>query len=80
MTSGGASSVVLGDEPADPTWRLMTVPVSAQAAMNGSQWPECSVGRPWGAGDSGKVTEVNPRSAFSLIISAPTVGSRSQGI
>jgi len=39
-TSGGASSVVDGDEPEDPICRLTTVPVSAHAAMMGSQWPE----------------------------------------
>ena len=27
-------------------WRLTTVPVSSQAWMNGSQWPECRDGRP----------------------------------
>src|ERR1700692_4432395 len=39
-TSGGASSVVDGDVPDDPMCRFTTVPVSAQAAISGSQWPE----------------------------------------
>src|SRR5262249_14512613 len=36
-TPGGASVEVVGVSPAEPTWRLMTVPVSSHAANNGSQ-------------------------------------------
>ena len=36
-TSGGASSVVEGEVPDEPMCRFTTVPVSAQAAISGSQ-------------------------------------------
>src|ERR1700742_515712 len=45
-TSGGASSVVDGEDPDDPMCRFTTVPVSAHAAIIGSQWPEWMLGNP----------------------------------
>src|SRR5258705_9058051 len=55
-TSGGASSAVDGDVPDEPMCRLMTVPVSAQARMMGSQCPVCSDGMPSRCGASVNVT------------------------
>ena len=42
----------------------MTVPVSAQARMIGSQCPECIDGNPWRCGASENVTALKPRSAL----------------
>src|SRR5271156_6879685 len=78
-TSGGASSVVDGDEPDDPMCRFTTVPVSAHTAIIGSQCPEWMLGNPSIDGFSLNVTAWNPRAAFSRIISAPSSGSSSQG-
>jgi len=47
--------------PELPTWREMTVSVSAQAAMIGSQCGSHSDGSPISWGLSGRVTEVKPR-------------------
>src|SRR5215213_6224140 len=76
MMEVGASSDVDGVSPADPTWRLITVSVSAQAAKNGSQYPLWIEGRPslWGASE--KLTHLKPRAAFRRISSAATTGSR----
>ena len=71
--------MVDGEEPDDPMCRLTTVPVSAQAAMMGSQCPEWTLGKPSMAGFSLKVTARKPRSAFCRIIVAPSSGSSSQG-
>ncbi|BBX86896.1 hypothetical protein MAUB_47690 [Mycolicibacterium aubagnense] len=57
--------MVDGEEPDDPMCRLTTVPVSAHAAIIGSQYPEWMVGSPSIAGFSLKVMAWKPRSAFS---------------
>ena len=46
--------------PDDPTWRLMTVSVSAHARMIGSQYRSKIDGMPSRWGRSGNVTERNP--------------------
>ncbi len=43
-----------------PVWRQITVPVSSQAANNGSQWSVKMEGKPSWAGNSGKLTALNP--------------------
>ncbi len=72
--TSGLSSGMSGI-PDDPTWSEMTVPVSSQAAMIGSQYPENRLGRPIRWGRSGRVTDRNPRSAFRRISAAPRSGS-----
>jgi len=79
MVSDGAPVEVVGADDEDPACRQTTVPVSAQAARNGSQWPVCSDGSPSRSGSSGKVTAVNPRPALARISAAPSTGSSSHG-
>jgi hypothetical protein len=61
--------------PELPTWRLMTVSVSAHAAMIGSHQPLNRAGSPMRWGRSGRVTERKPRAALRLISSAPVSAS-----
>ena len=49
--SGGIAAT-----PVDPTWRQITVPVSAHAAMIGSHQPEKIDGRSIGSGTPGPIT------------------------
>ena len=60
-------------------WRHTTVPVSAQAAKNGSHWPVKIEGSPSWAGNSGKLTALKPRSALLRTSAAATATSASQG-
>ena len=48
--------------------------------MSGSQWPECNDGRPSRCGASENVMALKPRPAFRRTSSAPTSGSRRNGI
>ena len=70
----GASAGIAAT-PLDPTWRQITVSVSAHASMIGSHQPEKIDGRSIRWGCSGSVTARNPRAALRRISSAPRSGS-----
>ncbi|CAB4705258.1 unannotated protein [freshwater metagenome] len=61
--------------PEEPTCRLITVSVSAQARRIGSQYRSNIDGRPKRCGRSGSVTVRNPRAALRRISAAPNSGS-----
>ena len=62
--------------PELPTWSEITVSVSRQTSMIGSQWSRShSDGRPTSCGRSGKLTPVKPRAALRRISSTATCGS-----
>ena len=76
MQSVAPSSIMgapagISAKPDEPTCRFMTVSVSAQARMIGSQYGSAAAGRPCRWGCSGMVTAVNPRFALRRISSAP---------
>src|SRR5215831_8331564 len=62
-TMNGASGEVAGIRDDEPMCMHTTVPVSWQAAKNGSQWPEWIDGRPSGWGFSENATAKLPRDA-----------------
>ena len=64
---GMAVITVVDDEP---MCRQITVPVSTQAARNGSQWSLCQLGWPSFSGFSEKVTAWHPFSAMRRTSSA----------
>ena len=59
--------------------RHTTVPVSSQAAKKGSHCPLKMDGRPSWAGNSGKLTALNPRAALARTSAVATSMSASQG-
>src|SRR5271168_420462 len=63
-TATGASADVAGIFDDEPMCMLTTVPVSSQAAKNGSQYPLWMLGRPRWGGISLKHTARTPRSAL----------------
>ena len=63
-TASGASSDELIVFVPEPMCIATTVPVSAHAAKNGSQWPEWMLGRPSHGGSSEKHTARAPRAAL----------------
>ena len=60
ITSMGASAAVMISSDDDPRCMHTTVPSSAQAVQNGSQWSLWSEGHPSLAGFSEKVTAWQP--------------------
>src|SRR5581483_4119117 len=79
ISSNGASVEALTVPDEEPMWRQTGVPVSSQAAKNGSQWVVWTDGYPSRSGFSENVTALKPRSALRRISSAATTGSDSQG-
>src|SRR4051812_1810683 len=79
ISSNGASFDALTVPEDDPIWRHTGVPVSWQAAKNGSQWVVWTDGYPSRSGFSENVTALKPRSALRRISAAATAGSESQG-
>src|SRR5437868_3674673 len=75
----GVSGEGTGDQLAAPVCRQRTVPVSSQAARNGSQWPVWIEGSLSLVGNSGKTTALKPLAALALISLAARSGSGSQG-
>src|ERR1019366_7733087 len=73
--SKGGLGEASGAQDEEPVWRQTTVPVSSQAAKKGSQWPLKMEAKPSCAGNSGKLTALNPRAAFRSI--SPTAVSMS---
>src|SRR6202034_2724528 len=63
-TPTGASADVAGIFDDEPMCMLTTVPVSSQAAKNGSQYPLWMLGRPRWGGISLKHTARTPRAAL----------------
>src|ERR1700674_1881093 len=63
-TAGGASAEVEGIFDDEPMCMLTTVPVSAQARKNGSQYPLWMLGSPRWGGISLKHTARTPRAAL----------------
>src|SRR3984957_11057611 len=63
-TATGASADVAGIFDEEPMCMLTTVPVSAQAAKNGSQYPLWMLGSPRWGGISLKHTARTPRAAL----------------
>src|SRR6266700_3014281 len=74
-----SSSGAPGDRAAvhddDPLCKQTTVSVSSHARRNGSQCRSIIGGSPMSTGFSGKLTALNPRSAFRRTSSAATTGS-----
>ena len=64
VTAGGASAEVAGMRDDDPMCMHTTVPVSAHAAKNGSQYPEWIDGSPRCTGISLNATARTPRAAL----------------
>ena len=73
----GASGAVEGIFEEEPMCMLMTVSVSTQAWKSGSQWPECTDGRPSGTGFSENVMLWLPLAAQRRTSSAASCGSQS---
>ena len=78
-SSNGGDGDGRGAHADEPVCRHTTVPVSSQAAKNGSQWRVKMAGRPSWAGNSGKLTALKPRRALARTSSAATATSASQG-
>src|SRR3954449_12099412 len=76
-TAGGASGDVDGIFDDDPMCMLMTVPVSAQARKNGSQYSVWIDGSPRYGGISEKQVARTPRSALRRISAAASSASQS---
>src|SRR5918912_46563 len=76
-TAAGASFDVEGIFDEEPKCMLIVVPVSAQAAKNGSQYRSLSWidGSPSRGGSSEKQTACTPRSALRRISAAASCGS-----
>ena len=65
-----------GYTPELPTCNEMTVSVSTQARMIGSQWSRShSDGSPMACGRSGSVTDTKPRAALRSISATASTGS-----
>lgn len=79
MASMGVSGDGTGDQEDAPVCRQTTVPVSSQAAKNGSQCWEWIDGSRSLVGNSGKTTALKPRAALARISLAATSGSGNQG-
>src|SRR5439155_16439622 len=83
-TASGASSDELMVLVPEPMCMATTVPVSAHAAKNGSQYPEWMLGRPSHGGSSEKHTARTPRAAFRRTSAAARstshMGTRHSGI
>src|SRR3546814_3419484 len=79
LTMNGASGEVAGMRDDEPMCMHNTVPVSWQAAKNGSQWRplSCTEGRPSGCGFSENVTAKQPRAALRRTSAAASCGSHS---
>ena len=77
VTASGASSAVDTVRVPDPMCMHTTVPVSAQAAKNGSQYPEWMLGSPNQVGSSLNATARTPRSALRRISAAASSASQS---
>src|SRR6185437_8979508 len=78
-SSNGGSGEGSGAHDDEPVCRHTTVPVSSQAAKNGSQRPLKMDGSCSWAGNSGKLTALKPRAALARTSAAPTSTSTSQG-
>ncbi len=78
-SSKGGSGEGSGAQPDAPVCRHTTVPVSSQAAKNGSQRPLKMEGSWSWAGNSGKLTALNPRAALARTSVAAISTSASQG-
>src|SRR3546814_14967673 len=80
LTMNGASGEVAGMRDDEPMCMHNTVPVSWQAAKNGSQWRplSCTEGRPSGCGFSENVTAKQPRAALRRPSAAARCGSHSR--
>jgi hypothetical protein len=79
MASIGASMAVMTSWLDEPMCRQITVPVSSQAARNGSQWSLCQLGWPSFSGFSEKVTAWQPLPAMRRTSSAISWGSQMGG-
>ena len=79
-TVTGASIAVSTMSDDEPMCRQMTVPVSSQAAKNGSQYGSCHDGCPSLAGFSENVTAWQPLAATRRTSPAMSPGSHSGGI
>src|SRR3546814_1325637 len=79
LTMNGASGEVAGMRDDEPMCMHNTVPVSWQAAKNGSQWRplSCTEGRPSGCGFSENVTAKQPRAALRRTSAVASCGSHS---
>src|SRR3974377_2457172 len=64
-SSKGGSGDGSGAQADAPVGRHTTGPVSSQTAKKGSQAPEKMEGSPSWAGNSGKLTALNPRAALA---------------
>ena len=76
----GASAAVMIICDDEPMCRHTTVPVSEQAAQNGSQWSLWKLGQPERSGFSEKVTAWQPLAATRRTSSAMTWGSQTAGM
>src|SRR5271165_5508283 len=79
-SSKGGDGDGSGAQDEAPVWRQTTVPVSWQAAKNGSQWSVKIEGSPSWAGNSGKLTALNPSAALARTSAAAVATSSSHGI
>ena len=80
MTSMGASAEVTSIWDDEPRCMQITVPSSAQAVQNGSQWLECKEGQPSFSGFSEKVTAWQPFLATRRTSAAASSGSQMAGM
>src|SRR6202167_4923385 len=76
-TATGASADVAGIFDDEPMCMLTTVPVSSQAAKNGSQYPLWMLGSPRWGGISLKHTARTPRAALRRTSAAASSASHS---
>ena len=76
-TATGASAEVAGIFDDEPMCMHTTVPVSSQAAKNGSQYPPWMLGRPRCGGISLKHTARTPRAALRRTSAAAFSASQS---
>ena len=78
-SSNGGSGEGRGAQEDAPVWRQTTVWVSSQAAKKGSQAPLKMEGSCNCAGNSGKLTALNPRAALARTSVVATATSASHG-
>ena len=79
ITSIGASTDVMTSCDDEPMCRQTTVPSSAHAAQNGSQWSLWRLGQPSFSGFSENVTAWQPLAATRRTSSAMSCGSQIGG-
>src|SRR5271167_666659 len=78
-SSNGGSGDGSAAHPEAPVCRQTTVEVSSQAAKKGSQAPLKIEGKPSWAGNSGKLTALQPLAALATTSAAATSTSASHG-